>query len=409
MVRMLISGALGYMGRAVAELAAAEPDIACVGGIDPRADAWDGPRPAFPLFAGTSLADAQADVLVDFSHPSALPGLLDFAVRRRLALVLATTGYAPEDERRIRDAARHVAVFQSANMSYGVTLLCELAHTAAAALGDGFDAEIVEKHHRRKLDAPSGTALMLAQAMRAAYAREKALVLDRPERHAPRDAGQIGIVSVRGGTVPGEHQVGFYGEDEIIELRHTAQSRRIFAAGALRAARYVAPKAAGLYSMQQLLLEQSLVTHIAVDRDVAVMALAGVAATPGAISALFQAIRDINIDMISQTPPADGGIPVAFSLPQADLARAVRAIAAMAGPYRIAEHLVKLTVEGAGMAHAPGVAARIFRCLAESDVAAHLITTSETKVSVCVDAACEQRAVRAIEAEFGLTGQSPRT
>jgi 4-hydroxy-tetrahydrodipicolinate reductase len=397
MIRLLISGALGKMGQALAELADGAEGIQVVGGVDPRTGAA-----GFPCFASLEQADIQADVCVDFSHPAALPALLGNAVGRRLPLVLATTGYSAEDCRLIADAATRIPIFQSANMSYGVNVLRELAQATATALGDAFDVEIVERHHNRKIDAPSGTALMLAEAVRAAFPTAKELVFDRHAARRARAPREIGVVAVRGGTVPGTHEVGFYGEDEVILLQHIAQSRRLFAAGALRAARYIAGKAPGLYNMQQLLLEQSLVTHLSVTRDVSILSILGVDASPATVAALFAAIRDINIDMISQTAPQDGRVDVAFSLPQDALPQAMAALSGAGWTLRHRPHAVKLTVEGRGMAHTGGVASRVFDSLAAIEVEAHLITTSETKISLCIDTAQEQRAVAAIREAFGV-------
>lgn len=398
MVRLLISGALGKMGQALADLASADAGLEVAGGVDPRADT----QSAVPCFADFDAVTAEADVCVDFSHPGALPGLLAYATRRKLPLVLATTGYTAEDRRQIADAATSIPVFQSANMSYGVSVLCELATNAASALGEAFDVEILERHHNRKIDAPSGTALMLADAVRAAYIAPKELMFDRHAVRQARSPKEIGVVALRGGTVPGAHEVGFYGEDEIILLQHVAQSRRLFAAGALRAARYIAGKQPGLYNMQQLLLEQSLVTHLSVSRDVAILTLHGVEATPRSVAGLFDAIRDINIDMISQSAPQEGRVDVTFSLPQSALPQAMAVLAALQLTAHHRANVVKLTVEGPGMAHASGVASRVFDCLAAIEVGAHLITTSETKISLCIDTAQEMRAVSAIRECFGI-------
>ncbi len=403
MIRLLISGALGKMGQALAELAAAQEGLSVSAGVDPRAGTPGAPALPFPCFATFEAAlGSEADVCIDFSHPSALPGLMDFVSRRRMPLVLATTGYSDEERRLIAQTATRVPIFQSANMSYGVNVLCELAQAAATALGSAFDVEIVERHHNRKIDAPSGTALMLADSVRAAYPTAKRLVFDRHAVRQARTPEEIGMVVVRGGTVPGTHEVGFYGEDEVVTLQHVAQSRRLFATGALRAARYIAAKEPGLYNMQQLLLEQSLVTNLSIARDVAILSIYGVPATPGEVAALFAAIRDINIDMISQTAPQEGHVEITFSLPQAALPQAMAALSGIGCAMRHRSHVVKLTVEGQGMAHASGVASRVFNRLASSEVGTHLITTSETKISLCIDTAHEQRAVAAIREEFGV-------
>ncbi|MCL2654000.1 MAG: hypothetical protein FWD63_09475, partial [Propionibacteriaceae bacterium] len=214
--------------------------------------------------------------------------------------------------------------------------------------------------------------------------------------------GEVGVVARRGGTVAGAHTVGFYGDDEIIELSHAALSRRIMAGGALRAAIYIAGKGPGLYSMTQLLAEQSLVTHIGLERDVAVLSLEAVSADPADLAALFAALRGINVDMISATTPHGNGLDLAFSVPQSDLAAAVRSLADGTLKPNVTEHLTKLTVEGEGMASSPGVTARVFACLAACGVSPCQVTTSETKITMAVEAAQAPAIVEAVRAEFGL-------
>lgn len=400
MVKLIISGACGAMGQALTEMAVKASDIELIAGVDPRA----GGIPAYPapLVAEIGAAPAGAQVVCDFSHLAALPSLLAYARDNGCALVLAATGYGENEQRMIRQAAGRIAIFQTANMSLGMNLLCELAAKAAGTLGDAFDVEIMEKHHHRKIDAPSGSAYMLARAVNGSFPVPKEIVLDRPARRQPRGTQEIGIVALRGGTVPGEHEVGFYGEDEVILLTHTALSRRVFAAGALRAATYIAGKKPGLYDMQQLLLEESLVTHLGVDRDVALLSLRGIPFSPQHFAAIFQAVSQINIDMISQTAPVNGLMDVSFSLPERAIDRAVQALSTIAHPAQIVRHLVKLTVEGPGMAHAAGVASRVFDLLSGISVAAHIITTSETKISLLIDASDEARAVQAIRQAFGI-------
>lgn len=407
MVRIVVNGALGHMGREVLAQAEADPAVTVVAGLDPNATEAAAAGLRFPLINDIATLSEPADVLVDFSHPSALPGLLRYGTEQRVALVLGTTGFSAADKRLIEDAARATPVFQSPNMSYGVAVLTDLARQAAKALGPGFDVEIVETHHRRKLDSPSGTALMLADAVASTSPDQMAVILDRSGRHEARGPREIGVVARRGGTGAGAHTVGFFGDDEVIELSHSAQSRRIMAAGALRAAAYIAGKAPGLYSMSQLLAEQSLVTHIGLERDVAVLSLVSVSAAPADVAALFAALRGINVDMISATTPHGDRLDLAFSVPQADLVAAVQALSGSGGAERqvtpyVTEHLAKLTIEGEGMASSPGVSARVFACLASCGVSPCQVTTSETKITMAIEAAHAARVVEAIRAEFGL-------
>ena len=245
---ILLCGACGRMGAAVAA-AAHEAGHRIVAGVDPNPAATS----PFPIFASPEECTVRADVIVDFSHHSALPALLSFAKKRRIPAVICTTGHTKEELDLLSRAAGEIAVFYSRNMSLGINLLMSLCRRAAAALGSDFDVEIVEKHHRNKLDAPSGTALMLADAVSGADKEPHPLVFDRTERRAVRPRGEIGISSVRGGSIVGEHEVIFAGKDEVITLSHSASSREVFATGALRAAEFLIGKPAGTYDMGSLL------------------------------------------------------------------------------------------------------------------------------------------------------------
>ncbi len=253
MPKIILSGCCGHMGRAVADICANDPDVEISAGIDLLAQPMEG----FPVFPSPSACNLEGDVLIDFSHPAALEGLLEFCAARRLPAVLATTGYSEEQLARIEAASREIPLFRSANMSIGVNVLVDLVRRAAALLGEDFDVEIEERHHRRKLDAPSGTALMLADAASSALPYEAQYVYDRHSVRRPRDGREIGISSLRGGTIVGEHTVVFAGRDEVIEFRHHAASREVFAAGAVRAAKFLAGMGTpGLYNMSDLIAAQ---------------------------------------------------------------------------------------------------------------------------------------------------------
>ncbi len=250
MRKIIISGCCGHMGRVVADICANDPDMEAVAGIDLLAQPMDG----FPVFSTPAACDAAADAVIDFSHPAALSGLLDFCIGRRLPIVLATTGYSDEQLAQIDEAAKSVPVFRSANMSLGINVLMDLIRRAASLLGEDFDVEIEERHHRRKLDAPSGTALMLADAAASALPYEAEYIYDRHSVRRPRDKREIGISSLRGGAIVGEHTVVFAGRDEVIELSHHAASREVFAAGAVKAAKFLAGiDTPGLYDMSHLI------------------------------------------------------------------------------------------------------------------------------------------------------------
>ena len=249
MQKIIISGCCGHMGRAVADICANDPEAEAVAGIDLLAQPMDG----FPVFSTPSACDVQADAVIDFSNPAALDGLLELCTARKLPIVLATTGYSEEQLAQIDAAAKVIPVFRSANMSLGINVLLDLVKRAAALLGDDFDVEITERHHSRKLDAPSGTALMLADAAAQALPYEAEYVYDRYSVRKPRDKREIGISSLRGGTIVGDHSVVFAGRDEVIEFTHHAASREVFAVGAVKAAKFLAGvDAPGMYNMSHL-------------------------------------------------------------------------------------------------------------------------------------------------------------
>lgn len=238
------------MGRTISRICGEDKDITVVAGVDVYGVKLD----AYPVFTNISDVDIQADAAIDFSNASALEPLLDHCIKVRLPVVLCTTGYSDSQLALIRKASRSIPIFRSFNMSIGINLLTDLIKKSVSVLGDDFDIEIIEKHHNKKLDTPSGTALMLADAAKDARDMESEYVYDRHSVRQERNKSEIGISAVRGGTIVGEHTVIFAGPDEIIELKHTACSRDIFANGAVRAAKYMAfVKAPGLYDMKDII------------------------------------------------------------------------------------------------------------------------------------------------------------
>ena len=249
MLKIIISGCNGHMGRVVEDLCNADPQVEVAAGFDILGNSDRN----FPIFTSPAQFTGKADAVIDFSSPAALDSLLDFAKATKTPLVLATTGYTPEQIAKIGAAALEVPIFRSANMSLGINVLIELVKKAAAVLGDSYDIEIVERHHRRKVDAPSGTALMIADAAASACGHESEYIFDRHSVRRPRDKKEIGISAVRGGTIVGEHEIIFAGHDEVMEIKHTALSREIFAQGAVEAAKFMATvQAPGLYDMSML-------------------------------------------------------------------------------------------------------------------------------------------------------------
>lgn len=239
------------MGQMIAACASGRDDISIVAGVDKMPDIHENP---FPVYSDFSHVTESADVIIDFSRPDALKDILDYAQEKNICAVLCTTGYSSNDKMMIVKYSGHIPVFFSANMSLGVNLQMELCKTAAEFLGNQFDIEIIEKHHNQKVDAPSGTALAIADQINEVFSGKKEYVYGRtPKEREKRQEKEIGIHAVRGGTVVGDHEVLFLGNDEVIEIRHHALSKKIFAEGALRAAQFLPGHPAGLYSMQDII------------------------------------------------------------------------------------------------------------------------------------------------------------
>lgn len=249
MTDIILCGANGRMGKFITDAVSKRDDARIVAGVDLNTESNSG----FPVFKTISEVNIPADVIVDFSHPALLDSILCYVEEKNIPAVLATTGYSAEATAKIRKAAERSPLFFTFNMSLGVNLLVSLSKRAAEVLGDAFDVEIVEKHHNQKLDAPSGTAVMLADAINEVYGNEMTYEFDRHSKREKRPAKQIGIHSVRGGNIVGEHDVIFAGHDEVITLSHHASSREVFALGAVKAALFMKGKSAGLYNMNNML------------------------------------------------------------------------------------------------------------------------------------------------------------
>ena len=250
MVRVIMHGCNGKMGQVITRMAGEDPDLAIVAGVDMRAES----RNDYPVFADIADCDVEADVVIDFSNAAAVDHLLDWCAGKQMPVVLCTTGLSEAQLARVEETAGRTAVLKSANMSLGINLLMKLLKDAAKVLAaEGFDMEIVERHHNQKVDAPSGTAIALADAMNGALAENYSYVYDRSRERKKRDRQEIGISAVRGGTIVGEHEVIFAGEDEVIEFKHTAYSKALFAKGAVAAAKFLAGKGPGRYDMSDVI------------------------------------------------------------------------------------------------------------------------------------------------------------
>ena len=249
MTRIILSGCNGKMGQAIVKAVADREDAVISAGVDNFTDCgYD-----FPVYNDIKKIDTEADVIIDFSNPVVLDGLLTHARGKKRPAVICTTGYSTAQVQQIKEAAKEIAVFHSGNMSLGINLIIELSKKAASVFGSAFDIEIVEKHHNQKIDAPSGTALMIADGISEVMDKEPQYVYDRHAYRKKREKNEIGIHSVRGGTIVGEHEVIFAGHDEVLSIKHEAHSKEVFAVGSINAAVFLNGKEAGLYNMSDLL------------------------------------------------------------------------------------------------------------------------------------------------------------
>lgn len=250
MVKILMYGCCGHMGQVISDLAAQDPDVEITAGVDIA----DKGNAGYPVYTDIYACQEDVDVVIDFSSARAVDTLLDYCGEKKLPVVLCTTGLSEDQLAKVEETAKKTAVLKSANMSLGINTLLKLIQEAARVLAPaGFDMEIVERHHRLKVDAPSGTALALADSLNEAVGGEYKYVFDRSQKREKRTDKEIGISAVRGGTIVGDHEVIFAGPDEVIEFKHTAYSKAVFGKGALEAAKYLAGKPAGRYDMSNVI------------------------------------------------------------------------------------------------------------------------------------------------------------
>lgn len=250
MISIILHGCNGKMGTMISELVEKDEHAQIVAGVD----AYGQGKFSYPVYANIALCDVSADVVIDFSNASAVDGLLDYCVAHKMPCVLCTTGLSEELLAKVDETSKKVAILKSANMSLGINLLMKLLKEASQVLANaGFDIEIVEKHHNQKLDAPSGTAIALADAINEEFDGAYEYIYDRSTRRAKRDVKEMGISAVRGGTIVGEHDVIFAGADEVVTFSHTAYSRAVFGKGAIEAAKFLAGKEPGMYQMSHVI------------------------------------------------------------------------------------------------------------------------------------------------------------
>ena len=250
MTRIIMHGCNGKMGQVITGICKEDSNVKIVAGID----VIDNKDNGYPVFTDIDACDVEADVIVDFAAAIAVDKLLNYAEAKSIPVVLCTTGLSPEQLNRVSQVSEKVAILKSANMSLGINTIMKLLKDAIAVFGPaGYDVEIVEKHHNLKVDAPSGTALALADAINEASNNQYEYIYDRSQTRNKRDKKELGISAVRGGTIVGEHEVLFAGIDEVIEIKHTAYSKSVFAKGAVEAAKFLAGKPAGMYNMSDVI------------------------------------------------------------------------------------------------------------------------------------------------------------
>jgi len=250
MVKVVMHGCNGRMGQMITSVVKEYPDVSIVAGVDLVDDGHN----EYPVFKDIASVDVPFDVIIDFSNAKIVDALLDYCVANKKPVVLCTTGLSEEQLLKVKESSKQTAILKSANMSLGINLLIKLLKEATGVLaGNGFDIEIVEKHHNQKLDAPSGTALALGDACNEALSNEYEYVYDRSQRREKRPKKEIGFSAVRGGTIVGDHDVIFAGTDEVITFSHTAYSRAVFAKGAVSAAAFLADKENGIYDMSDVI------------------------------------------------------------------------------------------------------------------------------------------------------------
>lgn len=251
-IRVIVSGCNGRMGQVITRMCGETEDLEVVAGLDLYTERKNN----YPVFADPMECQIPADVLIDFSNAALLDSLLPYCTQKNLPAVICTTGHSAEQLAALKNASAQVPMFRSGNMSLGINLLTNLLKKAAAVLGDSFDVEILEKHHHTKVDAPSGTAIMLADAVSKGLDYTPEYVYERKSVRRQREKTEIGISAIRGGTIVGEHEVMFCGQDEVVTFKHTAYSREVFANGAVTAARYLAKVGTpGMYDMNDVLAE----------------------------------------------------------------------------------------------------------------------------------------------------------
>jgi len=404
MIKAILNGCNGRMGQVLTSLIENLPDMEVAAGID----IVQGIN-VYPQFSSIDKCDIPADVIIDFSTPKVLHEVVEMAVRRKSPIVIATTGLSEQNLELLKNASSEIPIFRSANMSLGINLVQQLLQSATKVLGDRYDIEIVEKHHKLKKDAPSGTALLLAESINAVRTQKLRYEFGRSGADSLRKTDELGIHSLRGGTIVGEHEVSFNGQDEVISISHQAFSRQVFATGALAAARYIIHQKPGFYTMQDMINESSAVTTLYTYPHESLVSLENIPRDMQLISELYGSLanNDIFIDMISHTGSVNGHQSLSFSIEGKDHSKTEAILFEFskihAGiKYALAKNMTKVTVEGPGMEFQSGVAYRVFSSMAKVGISILAVTTSESKISYIISEDEVSKAVSIIKTEFNI-------
>ncbi|HPD01914.1 MAG TPA: 4-hydroxy-tetrahydrodipicolinate reductase [Eubacteriales bacterium] len=397
-MKILFSGIGGRIGKTMHAALSKSGAAVMVGGVDPFANPAEFDCPVFKSFDEVNVA---ADVIIDFSVPATLNALLAYALKTKTNVVISTTGHTPEQLKLLSDAAAEIAVFKASNMSLGVNLLINLAKDAAKFLGSDFEIEIIEQHHNKKLDSPSGTALTLAEAINGVLDNRLQYVYGRHNPAERRKRDEIGIHAIRGGGIVGKHDVLFIGQGETLTLSHESMNTEVFVLGSLRAAAYIENKKCGFFDMNSILGSYYSVTSLSSETDNTLISISGV--DFAAFNELLRRLNDhnVNLDMISQTIGKEG-LSVSFTLRSVDNLHAYNALAELRLPYTEITGAAKLSAEGAGMAHRSGVAMEVLGILEKVGATVFAITTSETKISCCINPEALAEAERLLKEYYGI-------
>ncbi len=377
MIRVIICGINGAMGQVLAATVKKTEGMELAFGVDVVPDLHDN---GVPVFTSIMDSDIPGDVIIDFSRPTALEGNLAYAKKHNIPVIIATTGCSAEDRRKITKTSKSVPVFFAANMSLGVNMQFELVREVADFFGPVADIEIVERHHNRKVDAPSGTAVELARIINESQGGKLQNKYGRTPSDGRREKNELGIHSIRGGTFVGEHDVMFITDSEVLTVSHHAQTKQVFADGAVRAAKFIVNCEPGLYSMKDIVYQTRTMTGISRIDGVTLITVRGGEGAGFAYDVLKRvADEGIVVDVIIMAE--SGGI--SFSVPDKD-GRKTMELLSGEDAY-IAEGLSKISVEGLGMELMHGVATGLFAALKESGADVRAVTTSETRMEFIVD------------------------